>query len=156
MPKSQSDIGLIGLAVMGQNLALNIADHGFQISVYNRTTEKTDKFVAENPNTPGGVVGTKTLEEFVQSLAKPRKMIILVQAGKATDAVIDGLVPLLETGRHRDRRRQCALDRHDPPRKGAGAKRACASSAAACPAARKARASARPSCPAASSRPGWN
>jgi 6-phosphogluconate dehydrogenase len=98
MSKSRSDIGLIGLAVMGQNLALNIADHGFQISVYNRTTEKTDKFVAENPHTPGGVVGTKTLEEFVQSLAKPRKMIILVQAGKATDAVIDGLVPLLEPG----------------------------------------------------------
>jgi 6-phosphogluconate dehydrogenase len=66
MAKSHSDIGLIGLAVMGQNLALNIADHGFQISVYNRTTEKTDKFVAENPHTPGGVVGTKTLEEFVQ------------------------------------------------------------------------------------------
>ncbi|HUR56787.1 MAG TPA: NADP-dependent phosphogluconate dehydrogenase [Opitutaceae bacterium] len=96
MAKSHSDIGLIGLAVMGQNLALNIADHGFQISVYNRTTEKTDAFVAENPNTPGGVVGTKTLEEFVGSLAKPRKMVILVQAGKATDAVIDGLVPLLE------------------------------------------------------------
>jgi len=96
MAKTHSDIGLIGLAVMGQNLALNIADHGFQISVYNRTTEKTDKFVAENPNTPGGVVGTKTLEEFVQSLAKPRKMVILIQAGKATDAVIEGLVPLLE------------------------------------------------------------
>jgi len=96
MPKSHSDIGLIGLAVMGQNLALNIADHGFQISVYNRTTEKTEKFVAENPNTPGGLVGTKTLEEFVQSLAKPRKIVILVQAGKGTDAVIDSLVPLLE------------------------------------------------------------
>jgi 6-phosphogluconate dehydrogenase len=98
MANSHSDIGLIGLAVMGQNLALNIADHGFQISVYNRTTEKTDKFVAENPNTPGGVVGTRSLEEFVQSLAKPRKIIILVQAGKATDAVIDSLVPLLESG----------------------------------------------------------
>src|SRR5579862_4547172 len=96
MAKPLSDIGLIGLAVMGQNLALNIADHGFQISVYNRTTEKTDKFVADNPNTPGGAVGTKTLEEFVRSIAKPRKIIILVQAGKATDAVIDGLTPLLE------------------------------------------------------------
>lgn len=62
MPKAQSDIGLIGLAVMGQNLALNIADHGFQISVFNRTTEKTDAFVAANPGTPGGVVGTKTLQ----------------------------------------------------------------------------------------------
>jgi len=95
MPKAYSDIGLIGLAVMGQNLALNIADHGFQISVYNRTTEKTDKFAAENANTPGGVVGTKTLEEFVASLALPRKIVILVQAGKGTDAVIDSLVPLL-------------------------------------------------------------
>jgi 6-phosphogluconate dehydrogenase len=98
MPKALSDIGLIGLAVMGQNLALNIADHGFQISVFNRTTEKTDKFVAENPSTPGGVIGTKTIEQFVASLAKPRKMVILVQAGKATDAVIDSLVPLLEPG----------------------------------------------------------
>src|SRR5690349_9727239 len=98
MAKSHSDIGLIGLAVMGQNLALNIADHGFQISVYNRTTEKTDKFVAENPNTPGGVVGTKTLQEFAASLSKPRKAIILVQAGKPTDAVIDGLTAVFEPG----------------------------------------------------------
>jgi 6-phosphogluconate dehydrogenase len=96
--KSKSDIGLIGLAVMGQNLALNIADHGFQISVYNRTTAKTDEFVAEHPSTPGGLVGTKSLEEFVSSLATPRKIVILVQAGKATDAVIDGLVPLLQQG----------------------------------------------------------
>ena len=98
MPKPYSDVGLIGLAVMGQNLALNIADHGFQISVYNRTTEKTSKFVAENPNTPGGLVGTTTLQEFVQSLSKPRKAIMLVQAGAGTDAVIDSLVPLLEAG----------------------------------------------------------
>ncbi len=96
MAKPLSDIGLIGLAVMGQNLALNIADHGFQISVFNRTTDKTDKFVAENPGTPGGVVGTKTLEEFVRSLARPRKIVLLVQAGAGTDAVIDSLVPLLE------------------------------------------------------------
>jgi 6-phosphogluconate dehydrogenase len=98
MAKAHSDIGLIGLAVMGQNLALNIADHGFQISVFNRTTEKTVKFVADNPNTPGGLVGAQALDEFVQSLAKPRKIVILVQAGKATDAVIEGLVPLLEKG----------------------------------------------------------
>jgi 6-phosphogluconate dehydrogenase len=97
MAKELSDIGLIGLAVMGQNLALNIADHGFKISVYNRTTEKTDKFVSENPNTPGGLVGSKTLEEFVKSIAKPRKIVILVQAGKGTDAVIDSLIPLLDS-----------------------------------------------------------
>jgi 6-phosphogluconate dehydrogenase len=96
--KSKSDIGLIGLAVMGQNLALNIADHGFQISVYNRTIAKTDEFVAANPNTPGGLMGYKTLSEFVSSLASPRKIIILVQAGKATDAVIDSLIPLLAQG----------------------------------------------------------
>ncbi|HEY1792041.1 MAG TPA: NADP-dependent phosphogluconate dehydrogenase [Opitutaceae bacterium] len=98
MPKPLSDIGLVGLAVMGQNLALNIADHGFRISVYNRTTEKTEKFVAENPSTPGGVVGTKTVKKFVASISKPRKIVLLVQAGKATDAVIDELTPFLEKG----------------------------------------------------------
>jgi 6-phosphogluconate dehydrogenase len=98
MAKPLSDIGLVGLAVMGQNLALNIADHGFQISVFNRTTEKTDKFVADNPNTPGGVLGFKSLEDFVKSLSKPRKAVILVQAGKGTDAVIDGLAALFEPG----------------------------------------------------------
>lgn len=93
-----SDIGLIGLAVMGQNLALNIADHGFKISVYNRTTSKMEEFVAKHPVTPGGLVGEETLEGFVQSLSRPRKIIILVQAGWATDKVIEGLVPLLEEG----------------------------------------------------------
>jgi 6-phosphogluconate dehydrogenase len=83
---------------MGQNLALNIADHGFQISVFNRTTEKTVKFVAENPHTPGGLIGAATLPEFVQSLSRPRKAIMMVQAGSSTDAVIDSLIPLLEPG----------------------------------------------------------
>lgn len=96
MSKTHSDIGLIGLAVMGQNLALNIADHGFQISVYNRTTATMEKFVAENPNTPGGLIGQAELADFVQSLAKPRKMILLVKAGKPTDTVIELLVPLLD------------------------------------------------------------
>ena len=94
----QSDIGLVGLAVMGQNLALNIADHGFRISVYNRTTATMEKFVAENPDTPGGLVGEATLEGFVSSLKCPRKIVILVKAGTGTDAVIDSLVPLLEEG----------------------------------------------------------
>jgi 6-phosphogluconate dehydrogenase len=98
MPKPLSDIGLVGLAVMGQNLALNIADHGFQISVFNRTTEKTDKFVADNPSTPGGIVGSKTIAEFVASISKPRKIVLLVKAGPGTDAVIDELTPLLEKG----------------------------------------------------------
>jgi len=94
----QADIGLVGLAVMGQNLALNIADHGFAIAVYNRTIGTMEEFVAKNPDTPGMIVGCGTLEEFVQSIRRPRKIIILVKAGKATDAVIDSLVPLLEKG----------------------------------------------------------
>ena len=79
MSEELSDIGLIGLAVMGQNLALNIADHGFRISVFNRTTSKTDKFVAENPDTPGCLLGTDSLNAFAASLKRPRKIIILVQ-----------------------------------------------------------------------------
>lgn len=98
MSEKQSDIGLIGLAVMGQNLALNIADHSFSISVFNRTTEKMDKFIADNPDTPGTLVGHAKLEDFVQSLSSPRKIIILVQAGRGTDAVIDSLLPLLDQG----------------------------------------------------------
>lgn len=94
--KQLSDIGLIGLAVMGQNLALNIADHGFQISVYNRTTFKMEDFVAKHPNTPGKILGFPHLNDFVLSIKRPRKIIILVQAGKSTDAVIDELKPLLE------------------------------------------------------------
>ena len=96
MSDELSEIGLVGLAVMGQNLALNIADHGFRISVYNRTTSKTEEFVAANPDTPGGLVGKQTLEEFVQSIKRPRKIIILVQAGGPTDAVIEGLTGLLD------------------------------------------------------------
>ncbi|MEC8329835.1 MAG: NAD(P)-binding domain-containing protein, partial [Verrucomicrobiota bacterium] len=92
MSDSISEIGLIGLAVMGQNLALNIADHGFRISVFNRTTSKTMDFVNNNPNTPGGLIGYETLEAFVESLKRPRKIIILVQAGWATDKVIESLV----------------------------------------------------------------
>ncbi len=98
MSEATSEIGLIGLAVMGQNLALNIADHGFKISVYNRTTSKMEEFVAANPNTPGGLVGQAELKDFVASLKRPRKIIILVQAGAATDKVIEGLIPLLEEG----------------------------------------------------------
>jgi 6-phosphogluconate dehydrogenase len=98
MPNATSDIGLVGLAVMGQNLALNIADHGFRISVFNRTSSKTDEFVAKHPNTPGGLVGFDKLADFVQSLKKPRKVVILVKAGAGTEAVIDELAALFEPG----------------------------------------------------------
>jgi 6-phosphogluconate dehydrogenase len=98
MAQELSDIGLIGLAVMGQNLALNIADHGFRISVYNRTTSKMEEFVARHPDTPGGLRGEATLAGFVRSLRKPRKVIILVQAGGPTDRVIESMLPLLDAG----------------------------------------------------------
>lgn len=95
---SESKIGLIGLAVMGQNLALNMADHGFRVSVYNRTASKTEAFVRAHADTPGGLVGFERLEDFVRSLERPRKVVIMVQAGGPTDAVIESLVPLLEEG----------------------------------------------------------
>jgi 6-phosphogluconate dehydrogenase len=98
-----AEVGLVGLAVMGQNLVLNMADHGFQVAIYNRTTATTEKFVAANPpsvfgSTGGGLVPSATLEDFVRSIERPRRIVILVKAGAPTDAVIDSLVPLLETG----------------------------------------------------------
>jgi 6-phosphogluconate dehydrogenase len=91
-----ADIGLIGLAVMGQNLVLNMADHGFRVAVFNRTTATTDAFVAATARPD--VFGTATLEELVASLARPRRVMLMVQAGRATDAVLDALAPLLEPG----------------------------------------------------------
>jgi 6-phosphogluconate dehydrogenase len=90
-----ADIGLIGLAVMGQNLALNIADHGFKVAVYNRTAKTMQDFVAANPGTPGGLVGCATTAELVRAVKAPRKFIILVKAGPAVDAVVK---ELLEAG----------------------------------------------------------
>ena len=101
---SKSDFGLIGLAVMGQNLVLNVESRGFRVSVYNRTTSVTDQFIADNPGK--NLHGAPTMEEFVESVATPRKIMMLVQskAGAnpadrdAVDAVIDQLVPLLDKG----------------------------------------------------------
>jgi len=98
MTNSTSDIGLIGLAVMGQNLALNIADHNFKISVYNRTFSKTKAFLEKNSDSTPNLIGFENLEEFIQSLASPRKVVIMVQAGYPTDAVIESLIPLLDEG----------------------------------------------------------
>ncbi len=98
---TQADIGLIGLAVMGQNLVLNIADHGFTVAVYNRTTSKTDDFLArakEEEPSYERLIGRKSLEEFVKSIKQPRKIILLVKAGAGTDAVIDQVAPLLDKG----------------------------------------------------------
>ncbi len=92
--EKKSDFGLIGLAVMGQNLVLNVESRGFQVSVYNRTTSKMTEFIEENPGK--ALVGCESLEEFVESLATPRKIQIMVQAGGPVDAVIKSLMPLLD------------------------------------------------------------
>jgi 6-phosphogluconate dehydrogenase len=91
---SQSDFGLIGLAVMGQNLVLNVESRGFTVSVFNRTTATTEAFLRQHPGKR--LVGATTLEEFVQSLKRPRKIQIMVKAGPAVDAVIEQLIPLLD------------------------------------------------------------
>src|SRR5438105_5021803 len=94
---NQCDIGLIGLAVMGENLVLNMESKGFSVAVYNRTTKVTEDFA--NARAKGkNIVPTKTMEEFVQSLSRPRKAMIMVKAGAPVDAVINQLVPLLEKG----------------------------------------------------------
>jgi len=93
---SKSDFGLIGLAVMGQNLVLNVESRGFQVSVYNRTTTVTDSFVSAHPDKK--LVGAQSLKEFVDSLASPRKVMIMVKAGGPVDAVIESLIPLLDKG----------------------------------------------------------
>ncbi|MEM9280877.1 MAG: decarboxylating NADP(+)-dependent phosphogluconate dehydrogenase [Verrucomicrobiota bacterium] len=101
---SKSDFGLIGLAVMGQNLVLNVESRGFRVSVYNRTTETMKQFIEENPEK--NLYGAETLEDFVASLERPRKVMILVKSSAggdpndrdAVDKVIESLVPLLEEG----------------------------------------------------------
>ena len=89
-------IGLIGLAVMGQNLVLNMERNGYTVAVFNRTTAVTEEFIAAHPGKK--LVPARTLEEFVASLEAPRRILIMVKAGAAVDAVIDGLVPLLDKG----------------------------------------------------------
>jgi 6-phosphogluconate dehydrogenase len=92
-----ADIGLIGLAVMGQNLVLNIADHGYSVAVYNRTTEKTDDFIA-GPAKGKAITGTHSVEQFVAELDRPRRVILMVKAGPVVDKFIEQLLPYLEKG----------------------------------------------------------
>jgi 6-phosphogluconate dehydrogenase len=95
--KEHSDIGLIGLAVMGENLVLNMESKGFQVSVFNRTTEKVDNFI--NGRAKGKKIkGTHSLEELINSLERPRKVMMMIKAGAAVDKLIESLVPLLEPG----------------------------------------------------------
>ena len=92
----KKNIGVIGMAVMGKNLALNIADHGYSVAIYNRTYEVTKNVLLENPT--ANLSGSETLEDFVNQLESPRKIILMVKAGKPVDAFLDLLYPLLDEG----------------------------------------------------------
>ena len=93
----KADIGLIGLAVMGENLVMNMESRGFTVAVFNRTTEKVDKFV--NGRAAGkNIIGCHSLEELVDNLEKPRKVFMMVKAGQAVDDMIEKLLPLLDDG----------------------------------------------------------
>jgi len=93
----KADIGLIGLAVMGQNLVLNMADHGYRVAVFNRTTSKVDEFI-DGPAKGTTIIGTHSMEELVASLTTPRKVMLMVKAGEVVDRFIEMLIPLLEPG----------------------------------------------------------
>ncbi len=94
---SKQKFGVIGLGVMGENLALNVESRGFPVAVYNRTSSVTDKFMAARGGTKQ-VKATYSLEEFVTSLERPRRILVMVKAGGPVDAVIAQLKPLLEEG----------------------------------------------------------
>ena len=93
----KADIGLIGLAVMGENLVLNMESKGFTVAVYNRTTEKVKNFV-EGRGAGKNIIGAYTLQELVDALSKPRKVMMMVKAGGAVDALIEQLLGVLEEG----------------------------------------------------------
>src|SRR5690348_13116657 len=97
MPKETCDIGLIGLAVMGQNLVLNMNDHGYKVAVFNRTVSKVDDFLA-NEARGTQVAGAHSIEELVSLLKRPRRVMLMVKAGDTVDQMIDQIVPHLEKG----------------------------------------------------------
>jgi len=94
----RADVGMIGLAVMGRNLALNMADHGFRVAAQNRETRVMKRFVAEHPDTPGGLIGCKTLEELVRAVRRPRRLVMMIKSGAPVDSVNGQLLPLLDPG----------------------------------------------------------
>jgi len=95
---SKADIGLVGLAVMGENLVLNMESHGYTVAVYNRTTSKVDDFVIRGRGKEKNIIGTHSIEEFVNALERPRKVMIMVKAGAPVDAFIEQVIPFLEKG----------------------------------------------------------
>jgi 6-phosphogluconate dehydrogenase len=97
MPDASCDIGLIGLAVMGQNLVLNMNDHGFKVAVFNRTVSKIDDFIT-NEAKGTHVVGAHSIEAFVGLLKRPRRVMLMVKAGDTVDQMIEHVLPFLEAG----------------------------------------------------------
>src|SRR5437762_13443568 len=93
----KGDIALIGLAVMGQNLVLNMNDHGFTVVAFNRTTAKVDEFLAREAKGTK-VIGAHSIEEMIGLLKKPRRIMLMVKAGKPVDEFIEHLIPHLEAG----------------------------------------------------------
>ena len=98
MEQKKADIGLIGLAVMGQNLILNMNDKGYSVAAYNRTVSKVDDFLGSAAKGRDTILGAHSVEELVGMLKKPRKVMLMVKAGEAVDAFIDMLIPHLEKG----------------------------------------------------------
>lgn len=90
------DIGVVGMAVMGSNLALNMADHGYDVSVYNYTPDLTEQFLKERPHDQ--ITGYFELKDFLASLKRPRKIMLMIMAGAPVDSMLDQLLPLLDTG----------------------------------------------------------
>ncbi len=95
--KEKADIGLVGLAVMGENLVLNMESKGFTVAVYNRTAEKVDQFVSGRGKGKN-IIGTRTLQELVDSIERPRKIMLMVKAGKPVDDFINQIIPYLDKG----------------------------------------------------------
>ncbi|MCB1254857.1 MAG: NADP-dependent phosphogluconate dehydrogenase, partial [Austwickia sp.] len=127
--RGSAQVGVVGMAVMGSSLARNIARHGYRVALYNRTFAKTEEVVRDHGH-EGSFVPAQRIEDFVAALEAPRRIIIMVQAGQGTDAVIDELVPLLAEGdivvdggnaHYQDtRRREQALREHGLHFVGAG------------------------------------
>ncbi|HEX9031532.1 MAG TPA: NAD(P)-binding domain-containing protein, partial [Streptosporangiaceae bacterium] len=95
--RGSAQIGVTGLAVMGRNLARNLARHGYRVALHNRTYERTASLVAEHGD-EGTFIASESMADFVSSLRQPRAIIVMVKAGQPTDAVISELVPLLDAG----------------------------------------------------------
>ena len=96
--EKKADIGLIGLAVMGQNLVLNMCDHGYTVAVFNRTVSKVDEFLNDAGKGRDNLLPARSVEEFIRLLKRPRKVMLMVKAGEVVDQFIDLVIPHLEKG----------------------------------------------------------